>query len=242
MIDAINTDSDTPPSARRRVIIRTDDGPKLHFLGICGKGMGAIAAALAVEGWRVTGSDEATYSPMNHFLEEAGIPVRSPYDGGNIPANADLVIVGKRLRSDNPELAEAMRRGLPYCSFPALLRDAFLTKSRNAVVAGGVGKTTTTAMLAWILEAARMAPDFLIGGLARNLHAPARLAGADLAVLEGDEYASCFDDAAPKFLKYRPEVAIITNVLEDHPDLYSGPGAVEVAFRTSWTACRRPDA
>jgi len=222
---------DIPASARTRVIVRTDNGPRLHFIGICGKGMGAIAAALALEGWQVTGSDEQTYPPMNRFLDSAGIPVSSPYAAHNVPANADVVIVGKRVRPDNPELIETIRRGIPYCSFPAFIRDGFLARSRNAVVAGGVGKTTTTAMLTWILEAAGMSPDFLIGGQARNLDAPARFKGADVAVLEGDEYASCFDDASPKFLKYNADVAIITNVLEDHPDLYLNGGAVEEAFR-----------
>jgi UDP-N-acetylmuramate: L-alanyl-gamma-D-glutamyl-meso-diaminopimelate ligase len=110
------------------------------------------------------------------------------------------------------------------------LRDLFLDRSRNAVVAGGLGKTTTTSMLAWILESARRDPDYLIGGLARNFAAPARLRGAEFAVIEGDEYASCFDDPQPKFMHYRPEVAIITNIVEDHPDFYPDIRSVEDAF------------
>src|SRR5579871_2879051 len=128
-------------------------GPgRLHFVGACGKGMGAIAIALSRAGWAVTGSDEDAYPPMSDLLREHGLGVRMPYHPDNIPPNADLVVVGKRVREDNPELRRAIDRGLEYCSFPELLRRFFLHRSRNAVVAGGVGKTTTTAMLAWILE------------------------------------------------------------------------------------------
>lgn len=219
------------PSAARRVVDRRSERrPRLHFIGICGKGMGAIAGALAREGWSITGSDENTYPPMSRCLDECGIVVRSPYDPANVPGDVDLVIVGKRVREENPELAAIRSHGLPYASFPAFLRDAFLEGSRNAVVSGGVGKTTTTAMLAFILERAGVKPDYLIGGLARDLAWPGRLTGAGVTVIEGDEYASCFDDPSPKFLKYAPEVLIVTNVIEDHPDLYGDAGAVEAAF------------
>ena len=225
------TEQGGPASAARSILPSGSDGsPKVHFLGLCGKGMGAIAAALAREGWRITGSDEAVYPPMDDYLAAAGIAVRSPFDGRNIPDNVDLVVVGKRIRQSNPELEYAIGAGLPYRSFPALLRDGPLRHSRNAVVAGGVGKTTTTAMLAWILESAGRQPDYLIGGFARNFAEPARLAGAGFAVIEGDEYASCFDDPGPKFLKYNPEVALVTNVIEDHPDLYAEAGAVKAVF------------
>jgi UDP-N-acetylmuramate: L-alanyl-gamma-D-glutamyl-meso-diaminopimelate ligase len=202
----------------------------VHFVGICGKGMGPVAAALAHRGWRITGSDEATYPPMNRFLAERGIMVRSPYSAANIPVDAELAIVGKRVRRDNPELQEVIARGLQFRSFPAFLRDAFLSGSRSAVVSGGVGKTTTTAMLAFILEHAGRNPDYLIGGLPHDFAAPARFAGSGFAVIEGDEYASCFDDPDPKFLKYAPELAVVTNLLEDHPDLYGDAGDVERAF------------
>jgi UDP-N-acetylmuramate: L-alanyl-gamma-D-glutamyl-meso-diaminopimelate ligase len=203
---------------------------ELHFIGACGKGMGAVAIALCRAGWTVTGSDESAYPPMSELMREHGVAVRMPYDPANIPRTAQLVVVGKRVRADNPELRQAIERGIEYCSFPQLLRRLFLHRSRNAVVAGGVGKTTTTAMLAWILEHAGQNPDYLIGGLARNLAAPARFGGAALAVLEGDEYASCFDDPQPKFMHYRAELAVITNILEDHPDLYPDIAAVADVF------------
>lgn len=192
----------------------------LHFIGICGKAMGGIAAALAREGWRITGSDENVYEPMSGHLQECGVRIISPYDPSNVPDDADMVIVGKRIAAGNSELLHVIRRGIPHRSFPQFLHDHFLKRSRNAVVAGGVGKTTTTAMLAWILEHAGLNPDYLCGGLAKNLKWPARFSGSAFSVLEGDEYASCFDDRNPKFLHYRPEVVAITNIVEDHPDMY----------------------
>ncbi|TLD71199.1 hypothetical protein FEM03_09860 [Phragmitibacter flavus] len=196
---------------------------RLHFIGVCGKGMAPIAAALAREGWRVTGSDEGCYAPMSDYLVQAGLVISTPYNEHNIPADTDLVVVGKRVTEDNPELQWVMRNGFDYCSFPQFLNRHFLMNSRNAVVAGALGKTTTTAMLAWILEHAGRSPNYFVGGLADNLKSPARLrSGAAIAVLEGDEYASCFDDRQPKFMHYRPEGVLVTNVLEDHPDLYDG--------------------
>lgn len=192
----------------------------VHFLGICGKAMGGIAVALAREGWLVSGSDEKCYSPMLEYLRDGGINIRTPYAAANVPDGVGLVVVGKRVASGNPELAHVLAKGIPHYSFPQFLHRHFLCRSRNAVVAGGVGKTTTTSMLAWILEHAGLKPDYLIGGQAANFSSSARFAGSGHAVLEGDEYASCFDDPRPKFLHYRPEVGIITNIVEDHPDIY----------------------
>jgi UDP-N-acetylmuramate: L-alanyl-gamma-D-glutamyl-meso-diaminopimelate ligase len=192
--------------------------------------MGSIAEALFRDGWQVTGSDEGVYAPMSDFLNEAGIRVTTPYDAANLPDDVELVVVGKRVWEGNPELQEARDRGLSYCSFPVLLRDRFLNRSRNAVVAGGVGKTTTTAMLTWILEHSGRSPNYFIGGMANNLRAPARLGESEFSVLEGDEYASCFDDSSAKFLHYHPEVILVTNLLEDHPDLYDGLESLQRVF------------
>lgn len=192
--------------------------------------MGGIAIALAQAGHRITGSDEGIYEPMNSALRRAGIQVASRYAGDNIPADADAVIVGRRLRDDNPELEAVVQRGLRRLSFPAFLQQEYLGASSNLVVAGGVGKTTTTAMLAWALECEGTQPDYLIGGIARNFASPARLLGSALTVLEGDEYASCFDDRTPKFLYYAPDVVIVTNLLADHPDLYPDVASLYNAF------------
>jgi UDP-N-acetylmuramate: L-alanyl-gamma-D-glutamyl-meso-diaminopimelate ligase len=203
---------------------------RLHFLGICGRAMGAIASAMASAGHRVTGSDEDVYPPMSGYLDERGLRVMTPYAEANVPQDTDLVVVGKRVAVNNPELRSVLERGLPFMSFPAFLHRRFLARARNAVVAGGVGKTTTTAMLAWILEEAGLRPDYLIGGLVRNFRASARLDATGLTVIEGDEYASSFDDPSPKFLHYAPEVVVITNLVADHPDLYPDAASLRRAF------------
>ncbi len=191
-----------------------------HFIGICGKAMGGIAGALATEGWRVSGSDEQCYEPMRSYVCARSIAFSTRHDADNIPADVGVVIVGKRIAHETPELMEAKKRGLVLRSFPHFLREEFLHRSRNAVVTGGIGKTTTTAMLAWILEFNQRRPNYLIGGTARNFHDVARFGQSEFAVIEGDEYPSCFDDRRPKFLHYPAEVGIITNILEDHPDVY----------------------
>jgi UDP-N-acetylmuramate: L-alanyl-gamma-D-glutamyl-meso-diaminopimelate ligase len=205
--------------------------PRVHFIGICGKAMGGIATALAREGWKITGSDEQCYEPMVGYLQECGISIRSPYGPENVPRDVELVVVGKRVPRTNAELRHVQEQGIRHVSFPQFLREYFLGASHNAVVAGGVGKTTTTALLAWILEHAGLAPDYLLGGRAGNFGASARLAGAAHAVLEGDEYAACFDDMQPKFLHYRPEVGVITNIVEDHPDIYTSMEELCGVFR-----------
>lgn len=201
----------------------------LYFLGICGKGMGAVAAALSRSGWRVEGSDQAAHPPISEYLEANGLVVHSPYAAANLPDGDALHVVGKRVDPDNPELAAILDRGLPFCSLPELL-GRMVRRARNLVVTGGAGKTTTTAMLAWILEHNGRNPDYFLGGQARNFDHPARLQGSSLSVLEGDEYASSFDDPDPKFLKYHPDAAIVLNVLEDHPDIYPDAPSLHAAF------------
>jgi UDP-N-acetylmuramate: L-alanyl-gamma-D-glutamyl-meso-diaminopimelate ligase len=202
----------------------------VHFIGIAGRAMGGLALALARNGYRVTGSDEGIYEPMRTCLRDAGIAVAPSFAGAHVPADAEDVIVGRRAGAANPEIVAAAGRGLRLWSFPAFLRQRFLGRSRNLVVSGALGKTTTTAMLAWILEHAGRRPDYLIGGIARNFGAPARFDGAATAVLEGDEYAAGFDDPTAKCLYYAPHVAVITNVLNDHPDLYRDDDAVARVF------------
>lgn len=205
-------------------------GRRAHFIGICGNAMGGIAATLARSGWTVTGSSDHCHSPMLEYLRDRGIGFRSPHQPSNVPSNTDVVIVAKRIAESNVELQHVLQSGIPYRSFPEFLRDEFLRRSRNAVVAGGVGKTTTCAMLAWILEHAGLNPDYLIGGHARNFADPTRFVGRGVTVLEGDEYSSGFDDPRPKFLHYLPEVAVVTNIIEDHPDVYADLDAVCSVF------------
>lgn len=206
---------------------------RVHFVGICGKAMGAIAIALAEAGHAVTGSDEHVYPPMSDLLARAGVITTTPFSADAVPLDIDVVVVGRRLAEDNPEVGAARERGVRCVSFPVLLRERFLDRTRNLVVGGGVGKTTTAAMLAWILECEGHRPDYLIGGVPSGLDWPARLRGAPVCVLEGDEYASAPDDPTPKFLHYRPETLILTNTLDDHPDLYPDRAALVEAFRAA---------
>ncbi len=192
--------------------------------------MGGIAIALAKVGHDVTGSDKDVYEPMQGRLAREGIRV-SAYAAEHVPGNADAIIVGTRVARENSELSFVRERGLSSESFPEFLANRFLRRSRNLVVAGGVGKTTTTAMLAWILEREGLQPDYLIGGLARNFPTSARFAGSDVSVIEGDEYAKRENDASPKFLHYFPEVVTITNSLVDHPDLYPDTNRLIEALR-----------
>lgn len=203
----------------------------VHFIGICGKGMGALAGALAREGWRVSGCDENPRPPMSRHLEEIGIPIQSPCRADVLPGADAEIIVGKRIPSDHAILVALREQGREWSSFPSFLARNFLSRSRNAVVAGGVGKTTTTSLLAHILRQAGLDPDYMIGAQPHGFPAPAKLAGADIFVIEGDEYASCGDDPRPKFLHYHPEVTIVTNLLEDHPDLYPNMESLSAAFR-----------
>lgn len=193
--------------------------------------MGAIAGALAREGWKVSGCDEKPRPPMSRYLEDIGIPIAVPCRAEDLPPPGTEIVVGKRIPADHPVLAALRSRGQPWASFPSFLARHFLSRSRNAVVAGGVGKSTTTSLLARILRHAGHDPDYLIGARPRGFPAPAKLAGARECVIEGDEYASCDDDPRPKFLHYHPEVVIITNLLEDHPDLYEGIEPLARAFR-----------
>jgi UDP-N-acetylmuramate: L-alanyl-gamma-D-glutamyl-meso-diaminopimelate ligase len=191
--------------------------------------MGGIAVALARSGHHVTGSDEALYEPMRGCLESQGIrPTR--FAAENVPRDADAVVVGRRITAQNPEVRTIRSLGIRHESFPFFLKRRFLGHSRNAVIAGGVGKTTTTAMLAWILEVAGSKPDFLIGGIAHNFGVPARFDAATITALEGDEYASGIDDDTPKFIHYAPEVVAVTNLLPDHPDLYPNASQLFDAF------------
>src|ERR1700682_4506298 len=151
---------------------------RIHFIGICGKAMGGIAAALAREGWLITGSDEKPYPPMSDYLRSCGIAILPPNGRANILGKINMAIVGKRTTEANPDLRYVIENQIPFRSFPQFLEERFLQRSRNIVVAGAIGKTTTTAMLTWILEHAGMKPDYLIGGFAKNFPAPARFLGS----------------------------------------------------------------
>ena len=204
---------------------------RLHFLGICGTAMGAVAAALRDQGFVVTGSDEDIYPPMSTFLEQKGIALSKGYRPENLPADAELIVIGNAIRRGNPEVEEVLNRKLPYTSLPEVLKFFFLRGRHNLVVTGTHGKTTTTTLLAWILESAGLAPGYVIGGLPNNLPQGAQLRPASHYVIEGDEYDTAFFDKRSKFVHYLPELVIINNIEFDHADIYKNVDEIKLSFR-----------
>jgi len=200
-------------------------------MGIAGTAMAAFAGMLKDAGHRVTGSDTAVYPPMSTYLASLGIDVMTGYDAKNLAHRPDLVVVGNVIRASYPEAEALLASDLPYCSFPEALGRLFLGDTHNVVVAGTHGKTTTTALVAWLAESAGLDPGFLIGGVARNFDRTARRGAGRIFVVEGDEYDTAFFDKRPKFVHYRPTTAILTSVEFDHADIYRDVEHVEEAFR-----------
>jgi UDP-N-acetylmuramate: L-alanyl-gamma-D-glutamyl-meso-diaminopimelate ligase len=203
----------------------------VHLIAIAGVAMAALAGMLRARGLRVSGSDEAIYPPMSTLLERLGIPVLEGYRAENLAPRPDLVVIGNKVSRDNAEVQAVLAAQLPYLSLPEALGTLFLAGKRSLVVAGTHGKTTSTAMLAWVLESAGRDPSVLVGGESLDFGGNFKLgAGADF-VIEGDEYDSAFFDKGPKFLHYRPSAAILTAVEFDHADIYRDLDAVKAAFR-----------
>jgi len=201
----------------------------IHILGICGTFMGGIAALARHAGHTVTGSDHNVYPPMSTQLEALGIQLQSGYDPQHLQPHPDLVVIGNALSRGNATVEYVLNEQLPYCSGPRWLGEHFLNQRKVLAVAGTHGKTTTTAMLAWILEAAGMDPGFLIGGVAANFPVSAR-AGSGPFVIEADEYDTAFFDKRAKFVHYRPNIAILNNLEFDHADIYPDLAAIQVQF------------
>ena len=207
---------------------------KIHILGMAGSGMGAFACMLQEAGYEVRGSDRAAYPPMSDILAERQIPLSLGWDPQDLDWNPDWVIVGNVCRKDNPVAVEAKKRGLPWASFPQALSDLFLAERRPIVIAGTHGKTTTTSLTAWLLSATDLdSPQtgFLVGGQGKNFSGPFQIGQSQGAfVIEGDEYDTAFFDKGPKFLHYRPEVALLNNVEFDHADIYDSIEEIEENF------------
>jgi UDP-N-acetylmuramate: L-alanyl-gamma-D-glutamyl-meso-diaminopimelate ligase len=204
---------------------------KLHFSAICGTGMASLAGLMKACGHHVTGSDQDVYPPMSDQLAELGIAVRSPYDARNVPEDAERVVIGNALSRGNPEVEAVLDRKQPMTSMPALLAEEFLGSRAALVVAGTHGKTTTASLLAYLLQACGRDPSFLVGGIPADFGRSQRLGAGPHFVVEGDEYDSAFFDKRPKFVHYRPDIAVVGNVEFDHADIYPDLGAVQTAFR-----------
>ncbi len=206
----------------------------IHLIGICGTAMATLAAMLKQRGHDVRGSDLGVYPPMSTFLEAEGIPAFEGYLAEHITADLDLVIVGNAISRGNPELEEVLDRKIRHCSLPEAIRDHFLWGARSIVIAGTHGKTTTTALTAWVLTHAGRDPSMLVGGIAKNFGdsgSSYRLGSGRDFVIEGDEYDSAFFDKTAKFLKYLPDIAVVNNVEFDHADIYADFDAIRLAFR-----------
>ncbi len=193
--------------------------------------MGSVAAALQERGFKVSGSDENVYPPMSIFLEKKGIMLEEGYRAENIPRDAEVVVIGNAMKRGNPEVEAVLNRKLLYLSLPEVLRNYFLRGRHNLVVTGTHGKTTTTALLTWIMEKAGRKPGYLIGGLPKNFGQGARLNDSKYFVIEGDEYDSAFFDKRSKFIHYLPELLIVNNVEFDHADIFNNLEEIKLSFR-----------
>src|SRR4051795_4892191 len=193
--------------------------------------MGAVAVALHERGFKVTGSDANVYPPMSTFLQEKGIALMQGYHAENTPPDADVVVIGNAMTRGNPEVEAVLNRKLLYLSLPEVLRNFFLRGRHNLVVTGTHGKTTTTALLAWIMEKAGRKPGYLIGGIPKNFGEGARLNDSKYFVIEGDEYDTAFFDKRSKFIHYLPELVIVNNVEFDHADIFNNLEEIKLSFR-----------
>jgi UDP-N-acetylmuramate: L-alanyl-gamma-D-glutamyl-meso-diaminopimelate ligase len=202
----------------------------VHILGICGTFMGGIAAIARAAGHRVTGSDRNVYPPMSTQLTALGIELTEGYEAGQLDLNPDVVVVGNVMTRGMPVIEAMLDRGLNYASGPEWLASAVLRERWVLAVAGTHGKTTTSSMLAWILEDAGLSPGFLIGGIPDNFGSSARLGEAPFFVIEADEYDTAFFDKRAKFVHYRPRTLVLNNLEYDHADIYPDLAAIERQF------------
>ena len=202
----------------------------LHILGLCGTFMGGVAALARAAGHTVTGADAGVYPPMSTQLDALGVRVFDGWDPAQFEPQPDLVLIGNALSRGNPAVEHVLERGLRYTSAPQWLADHFLADRWVLAVAGTHGKTTTTALLAWVLECAGLKPGFLVGGVPRDFDASARAGDAPFFVIEADEYDTAFFDKRSKFVHYRARTLVLNNLEYDHADIFPDLAAIERQF------------
>jgi UDP-N-acetylmuramate: L-alanyl-gamma-D-glutamyl-meso-diaminopimelate ligase len=202
----------------------------LHILGICGTFMGSLAQLAKAQGHKVTGSDKGIYPPMSDQLEQAGIEVIAGFDPSQLDPAPDCVIIGNAMSRGNPAVEYVLDRGLPYMSGPDWMGKYLLADKWVMAVAGTHGKTTTSSMLAWLLEYGGMNPSYLIGGVPENFSTSARLTDSNFFIIEADEYDTAFFDKRSKFVHYHPRTLVMNNLEFDHADIFDDLKAIERQF------------
>ncbi|MGM0382534.1 MAG: UDP-N-acetylmuramate:L-alanyl-gamma-D-glutamyl-meso-diaminopimelate ligase [Thermodesulfobacteriota bacterium] len=202
----------------------------IHLMGICGVGMSSLAGMLQEKGYAITGSDHNIYPPISTFLDRLSIPVKKGYSPQNLYPKPDLVIVGNAITRNNPESEKLLKLNIPYLSMPQALKKFAMKGKKSIVIAGTHGKTTVSALTAWILDVAGLNPSFMIGGIAKNFNGNFKLSRGPYFVIEGDEYDTAFFDKGPKFLHYEPYLAAITSIEFDHADIYKGIEEIKDSF------------
>jgi UDP-N-acetylmuramate: L-alanyl-gamma-D-glutamyl-meso-diaminopimelate ligase len=202
----------------------------IHVVGVCGTFMGGVAAIARAAGHRVTGCDANVYPPMSTQLQALGIELIEGFDAAQVALAPDLFVIGNVVTRGNPLMEEILDRGLRYVSGPQWLAEQVLCDRWVLAVAGTHGKTTTSAMLAFVLERAGLAPGFLIGGVPQDFSDTGRLGGSKYFVIEADEYDTAFFDKRSKFVHYRPRTAILNNLELDHADIFPDLAAIERQF------------
>ena len=202
----------------------------VHILGICGSFMGGIAAIAKSLGHKVTGSDKNVYPPMSTQLEALGIELTEGYCESQFDPAPDMVVIGNAMSRGNPAVEYVLNRNLPYTSGPQWLLDNLLKDRWVIGLSGTHGKTTTSSMVAWILEHAGLTPGYLIGGVPENFGVSARVGESPFFVIEADEYDSAFFDKRSKFVHYRPKTLVINNLEFDHADIFADLGAIQTQF------------
>jgi UDP-N-acetylmuramate: L-alanyl-gamma-D-glutamyl-meso-diaminopimelate ligase len=203
----------------------------IHVIGIAGSAMAPLAGMLRESGFLVSGSDSGVYPPASTLLDSLGIAYFSRFDAAHLSPAPDLAIVGNIIARGNPELEETLERKIPYRSMPEILEEVFLPGKHSIVISGTHGKTTTTAMLAWIFHSAGKQPTFLVGGVAENFGKSYGLGSGTEMILEGDEYETAFWDRGPKFFHYHPDDLIVTSLEYDHADIYPDFDIYKLAFK-----------
>jgi UDP-N-acetylmuramate: L-alanyl-gamma-D-glutamyl-meso-diaminopimelate ligase len=221
----------TPVGARHLSEIAGNLLPmRTHILGICGTFMGGLAILARECGHTVTGSDQNVYPPMSTQLQSAGIALTEGYDAGQLSPRPDVVVIGNALSRGNAAVEHVLNEQIPYISGPQWLAEHVLAGKWVIGVAGTHGKTTTTSMVAWILEDAGLEPGFLVGGVPKNFGISARVGGGKYFVVEADEYDSAFFDKRSKFVHYHPKTAILNNLEFDHGDIFENLDAIKKQF------------